>query len=243
MATRLGVLKITSPRPIGTVVGNLEIVGHVVGKRGGTVRYQCVCICGARVEPTRQNVDAGRTTNCNICAKRYSGRSQEIFDDVIADKRLRALWSSRHAAMLSRCGDPRANHYADYGGRGITVAPEWHERRQFLSDVSSLPGWDDEKRELDRTDNNRGYSKENCRMATRSEQNRNKRNNRNVAYLGHSYCAQDFWKKFAPKYLDSGTVSRKIREGLTGDQIIDGQRHCRGPQRRTCLRLAELWHE
>jgi hypothetical protein len=80
----------------------------------------------------------------------------------------------RHA--ISRCTNRFSENYDSYGGRGITVHPEWLlDRGAFLDYLATLPGHDDPALYLDRSDNNRGYEPGNLRWTTPSESSRNRR--------------------------------------------------------------------
>lgn|GEM_PF-7073678 len=74
--------------------------------------------------------------------------------------------------MIKRCEDPQNEDYKNYGGRGITVDPRWKDFNVFLKEVGMRPS---KFHSLDRIDNDKGYFKENCRWATSSEQNKNRR--------------------------------------------------------------------
>lgn len=73
--------------------------------------------------------------------------------------------------MHGRCRHPGNASYADYGGRGITVCERWRSFEAFLADMGTRP----EGMTLDRRDPDKNYTPDNCRWATGSEQNRNKR--------------------------------------------------------------------
>ncbi len=83
--------------------------------------------------------------------------------------------------MVDRCGNPKNKDYKYYDGRGIKVCKRWRESIQAFIDDMELP---QEGLSLDRINNNKGYSKSNCRWATKTEQMNNRINN--VRYKGET---------------------------------------------------------
>jgi hypothetical protein len=73
--------------------------------------------------------------------------------------------------MRQRCNNPRNPRWKDYGGRGITISEHWNSFWAFVEDMAPRP----EGTQIDRRNNDMGYSKENCRWVTSAVNNRNKR--------------------------------------------------------------------
>lgn len=82
--------------------------------------------------------------------------------------------------MHQRCENPAKWQYKHYGARGIAVCDRWVSYHTFLADMGQRP----EDMSLDRIDNEKGYSPNNCRWATKKMQANNCRTNR-IIDLGH----------------------------------------------------------
>lgn len=111
--------------------------------------------------------------------------------------------------MKKRCTDQEHKQYPDYGGRGITVCPEWLASFEaFFADMGMPP----EGMTLDRIDNDLGYSKANCQWATKKEQSSNRRNVKLIAYNGETLHQRDWAKKLG---IPKSTLHRWLQSGLS----------------------------
>lgn len=77
--------------------------------------------------------------------------------------------------MVDRCTNPDHRAYANYGGRGISVAPEWCDVTTFLNYLDQNLGPCPEGHSLDRIDNDGDYEPGNIRWATPAQQTWNRR--------------------------------------------------------------------
>lgn len=76
-------------------------------------------------------------------------------------------------AMKARCKNPKHKQYEGWGGRGIAVCSRWNDDfAAFYNDMGDKPS---SAHSIDRIDNDGDYMPDNCRWATLSQQNRNKR--------------------------------------------------------------------
>ena len=116
--------------------------------------------------------------------------------------------------MKSRCYNSNNKCYHHYGGRGIEVCNEWlNNYPQFLQDMGEKPkGY-----ELDRIDNNKGYSKENCRWIDHTTNNRNRRNTRRVSINNVEYSIRELSEEYNLKYQ---LICDRWKRGLRGKELI-----------------------
>ena len=109
--------------------------------------------------------------------------------------------------MKARCFNPNSGGYRWYGARGITVCGQWKNSFQcFLEDMGECP----ENLTLERIDCNKNYCKENCRWMPAVIQQRNKRNNLMLEYLGRKLCLVE-WAEIVG--INQQTLHTRLRLG------------------------------
>lgn len=140
-------------------------------------KVEAVCFCGNVFTCDEHSLRKGNTKSCGCTRPGY--KYSPIY----------RTW----CGLRQRCNNKKNKAYPNYGGRGITVSKEWGSFKNFLSDMGDTysPGL-----ELDRRDNNQGYSKENCRWVTLKENNRNKRNTLFLDGFFPLYLFSDVGEKF-----------------------------------------------
>ncbi len=116
--------------------------------------------------------------------------------------------------MIQRCRNQSNDKWAGYGGRGIAVCERWKDYGNFYADMGDKPS---ELHSLDRIDNKLGYSPENCRWATRKEQQNNRRVNRMATVGGETLTAAQWDERMG---FREGTVATRIANGWLEDQAV-----------------------
>jgi hypothetical protein len=103
--------------------------------------------------------------------------------------KLYKVWLS----MKQRCLNPKDAAFKNYGGRGIDVCEMWREDFRAYSDWAYANGYSESLLlSIDRIDNNKGYSPDNCKLSTRKEQNTNRRGVTLYSYDSECRCVADW---------------------------------------------------
>jgi hypothetical protein len=98
--------------------------------------------------------------------------------------------------MIGRCTNPNHASFKNYGGRGIQVCERWRTFDNFKSDMGPRP----ESGMLDRENNDGNYEPNNCRWATRKEQNSNRRNCIYVDCDGERVTLKEYCRRKGLRY-------------------------------------------
>jgi hypothetical protein len=217
---------------IGKVYGRLTVLSKAksVNKRR-MVLVRCSCEKATEKILALNRLKIGDTASCG-CIRSENLTSRSLTHGL-TKHRLYQTWAN----MLYRCENPKARNYADYGGRGIIVCDRWKDVSKFIEDMfpTHLEGLT-----LDRKDNSKGYSPENCRWISPHGQNRNMRSNVNVTLDGKTKCLKDWCGELGMNY---GTVKQRIKTGKTVEEALELQAvkpkvYARSAQ---TLRQRQLW--
>ena len=146
----------------------------------------CHCDCGNEIVARICDLKSGKVKSCGCLIREfnktkignsYSSKRQCVYEEkerisLPHYKRIKRIWKN----MKSRCNNPKATGYHNYGGRGIKVCKEWSSKNGLMLfyQWAISNGYQDDL-SIDRIDNNKGYFPENCRWATAQQQRLNQR--------------------------------------------------------------------
>lgn len=205
--------------PTGLRQGSLTVLSSA-GTDGRNSLWLVRCDCGKESVISSQVLRWGRSR-----AKVFCSRQCPLLGAHIRDRR-RGHGKSQHPAyavwrsMKARCLNPKHQAWKNYGGRGIKVCPQWLESfDQFWEDMGPtyIPG-----RDLDRADNNGGYSKENCRWVTRKENVRNTRK----SWVTRSGAPQNLMELAEKSGVSRSTLYYRLNAGVPWEIAATGAPDC-----------------
>ena len=170
------------------------------------IQWRCRCDCGNEVVVRSGALTIGHTQSCG-CYGREAARAATT-KHLQSNSRLYWVWHG----MKQRCENPNATYYKIYGGRGIKVCKEWSEDFVPFYEWAMSNGYNPDapfgECTIDRIDNDKGYSPDNCRWVTMAEQSNNKRQNVYVEIGGERKTIKTWCDIYNINY---GCVARRIK--------------------------------
>lgn len=192
------------------------------------VYWACRCDCGNSADVLSSLLESGRTQSCGCLQRERAAERQTRHGYTGQPDYLRAAKSYYNARR--RCENPRDKRYERYGGRGVSVSPEWDTVEAFIADMGPCPpGYS-----LERIDVDGGYAKHNCVWLPMPLQGKNKAANIMVSHDGAATPLVDYAKIRGVNY--DGLKSRIKRRGESPEEAADLMiRHPRSPLKDTTI--------
>jgi len=154
----------------------IEHVGSKKTKTGTIAKWKCICECGNTciVPSNNLKMKSGATHSCGCLSKESAYKNLKKGQDRKTHGLTNTSTYNSWRSMIQRCDNPNSPAYKNYGGRGITYPTEWKDFNNFFEDMGQRPS---REYSIDRIDNDKSYSTDNCKWSTYFEQNNNKRDN------------------------------------------------------------------
>lgn len=191
------------------VFGRLSVISNSGRSQHGENLWKCRCTCGAIVEAILgSSLRRGKTKSCG-CLMREEGSKRQHKHGMYGTSTYRS-W----AMMVQRTTNKNLPDWKDYGGRGITLYEPWKDFSIFLKDMGEKPT---ESHSIERKNNNKGYSPDNCKWATDGEQRRNKRINHNLTLDGRTMCIEDWSTELN---ISSNTLRSRLTRGWSTEKTL-----------------------
>lgn len=192
---------------IGERYGSLVVVEKSKIKTDKNIPlFLCQCDCGKQVLIKAYRFHTGKIVHscgCDDKRKTSDGKYKHPLYKIYVD-------------MKNRCYYTKDISYSHYGMKGITVCNEWLNNFMSFYNWSVNNGWE-KGLSLDRIDNNKGYSPENCRWTDIITQNNNKTNNRFLTINGETLTVAQWSRKINIKH---STILERLKRGYTEEDAV-----------------------
>lgn len=194
---------------IGYKKGRLTVIEYAGKNKNNANLWLCKCDCGNTSIVTSSALLSGTTYSCG-CLASENVKMRNTFHGQHGT-RLYRIWN----LMIQRCENIKSSHYDRYGGRGIFVCEQWHKFIEFYN--WAISNGYNENLTIDRIDNNKGYSPDNCRWVTIKEQQNNRENNRKFMINGELLTVSKIAEKYNIKY---NSLMSRIKRGWSIEKAV-----------------------
>ena len=194
----------------GQRFGRLIAVKQLEKNKWGSYYWLLKCDCGNYTKAVIGNLTCGSIKSCGCLGAeckpplglKHGGSRTKLYH----------VWD----AMRERCNNPNNKAYPRYGGRGITVCKEWDDFAVFR-EWANANGYVEGEVDIDRIDNDKGYSPENCRWTSHRENLANTHRKITDIVNGEELTLSDMAIKYGKKYR---TIYTRYIRGKRGNDLI-----------------------
>lgn len=189
----------------GQTFGFWKVFGFYGRNNQNKPIWTCRCICGKEKQVLIQSLMSGKSKSCGCM--QYILSAEKNTKHGMAGSPTYKSWH----AMIQRCkGEGGHQSYPD---RGISIANDWIDFEKFHADMGDRPVG----MTLDRIDNTKGYSRQNCRWATPTEQANNKMDTIYVIVDDVKMSFMDACRKFD---IGESCARHRMRKGMSDQDIF-----------------------
>ncbi len=189
---------------VGDKFGRWTVIDNTARTASGRNRASiCRCECGTVRLISNADLKNGHSKSCGCGRLTSNGKCRT---------RLYAIYCH----VKDRCYNKNHIHYKDYGGRGIGVCQEWRDSFCAFYDWAMANGYIDDL-SIDRIDNNKGYSPENCRWTDAEIQQNNTRYNVRLTYGGKTQSMSRWSRELG---IPTSTLFSRYYSGWETEEIL-----------------------
>lgn len=212
---------------IGKRYNRIMVIGYPdeVITKSDKYKVMCQCDCGKIWAVGAAEIKRDNTKSCG-CLKRENS-AKRFMKHGKKHTRLYSIWQ----CMKGRCNYPSHEHYQNYGGRGIKICDSWNGDFMSFYDWAMSNGYSDDL-SIDRKDNDKGYSPDNCRWATSKEQTANRRKTTigskvgiratiTISYLGEEKTIPEWAEQYGLTYE---ILRKRLRKIIMPPELFSSDR-------------------
>ncbi len=194
----------------GKWFGRIKVIEYAGKDKGNHSRWLCECECGKRKIIAGFNLASGAINSCGCLRKETTGLLNKTHGQ--SNSRLYSIYCN----MISRTENPNATAYNLYGGRGIAICSEWRNDFPSFYNWALSNGYQDTL-SIDRKDNDKGYSPDNCRWVSMSNQFNNRRSNRVITFNGENKTIAQWARSLS---IDRHTIHSRLNSGWSVERAL-----------------------
>ena len=190
----------------GITFNRLYVIKRVSNDKSGRARWLCKCECGTIKVILGKHLLSRKIQSCGCLQK------ERVTKHKMSNSRLYSIYRG----MKDRCYNQNMPEYHNYGGRGVTICDEWLNDPSAFFKWSLENGYSDDLT-IDRKDNDKDYSPENCRWSTFVEQQNNRSNNTLLTKDGETHTIAE-WSIILN--ISASTISTRLSKGYSDEEAL-----------------------